>query len=119
LREHTGEALSQSPTRIYEPKEVGVSMRLTGYTLRAVSNRLYAVAACLYFLSLLSRTVLMAGAYTPELERFSRPLAGALKFLVQELQAFTPPAVATVCLVAAFICHPTLTRILDLQAEDD
>jgi len=94
-------------------------MALDSYTLRAVSNRLYAIAACLYLLSFLSRTALMAGAHTPELERFSRPLAGALQFLVQELQAFTPPAVATVCLVAAFICRPTLTRILDLQAEDD
>ena len=87
-------------------------MSLDSSVVRSLSTRLYLVAASLYAVSIVTRSVLMTLAWSPALSRFSAPLAGFLQFLVTEIQALTVPPVATVCLVAAFILRPTLTTIL-------
>src|SRR5690625_556829 len=76
---------------------------------------LYLLAACLYVVSLLARTVLMSLVYQPALETFSRPLAQLLKFVVMELQALTMLPVASLCLIAAFVLRPTLTSMLNRE----
>lgn len=84
-------------------------------SVRTIANRLYLLAACLYVVSLLARTVLMSLVYQPALETFSRPLAQLLKFVVMELQALTMLPVASLCLIAAFVLRPTLTSMLNRE----
>lgn len=77
------------------------------------------MALLVYAVSLASRTVLMSAVYAPDLERFSRPLARVLQFLVTELQALTQPMLATALVIGALICHPILSTRAAADAEAD
>lgn len=92
--------------------------RVTG-DLRKVSTSLWKMALLVYAVSLASRTVLMSAVYAPDLERFSRPLATALQFLVTELQALTQPMLATALVIGALVCHPILSTRAPADAETD
>lgn len=87
--------------------------------LRGVSRSLWKLGLIVYLASLALRTVLMSAVYMPELERFSRPLAKVLQFVVTEMQALTSPVLAGALFLAAFICHPILSTKASTPVETD
>lgn len=83
-----------------------------------LSNRVFVLAGVLYIVSVASRTVLEQLAYLPEIYNYNRRLAGALRFVVSELQGLTALPVIGVCLVLALTLRPLISAIL-LSSESD
>lgn len=81
-------------------------MNIPRPTVRAWGRALCLSGLIVWIVSLLSRTALMSLALTPDVERFSRPLAGALRFVVTELGSLTQPvgAMLLVIIGATLLC---------------
>lgn len=71
--------------------------------LKRVSNLLFQIAAIVYVISLITRTVLTHLVYQPGFEQFSRPLAAVLQFLTNELQGLTLLPVVSLCIIAGIV----------------
>ncbi|MDO5723314.1 MAG: hypothetical protein Q4P33_02785 [Flaviflexus sp.] len=68
---------------------------------RTGSRRLFIVAGIIYVTNKLVTGPLMSLALSPDLELFSRPLAGVARFIVTDLGALTSLPVVGICLAAA------------------
>ncbi len=100
-------------------RKAGISLdRLNDAFLMAVVRRLYIAAGCLYVLSFLARTVLMSLVYSPELSRFSRPLASILQFVSSELQGLLAPFFVTIPLVAAVVLQSARAYLLKQEESE-
>lgn len=74
-----------------------------------IAKRLYLIGAAIYVLSLVGSVLGPYVIYHSEAGALGQPAKGVLPFLVLQLQSLASPTVAMICVIAAFILHPTLT----------
>ncbi len=94
-------------------------MTLTRDNIVTIAKRLYLIGVVIYLINFATQTVLMAWAFSPGVEKFSHPLAVLLQFLELHLRGLTSGPTAMICIVAAFILHPTITSMVPKGADDD
>lgn len=92
-------------------------MTLTDHDIRTLSQRLVIIAGIIYVINKLVTGPLMSLAFSPDVELFSRPLAGALRFIVTDLGAITSLPVVGICLVAALALRALPTSVEREPAE--
>lgn len=87
-------------------------MRVNRNTLIFAAKRLYWTAFGVYLVSLVTRIFLPILIHAVDPNEVSSPLGKTLTFIFMELQQLASPTVVAVCLVAAFILHPSVSSRL-------
>lgn len=74
-----------------------------------VAKRLYAIGAIIYALSLVGSILWPYVIYQSQVGTLGQPAKGVLPFLAMQIQSLASPAMAMLCVIVAFILHPTLS----------
>ncbi|MDO5721746.1 MAG: hypothetical protein Q4P06_04295 [Actinomycetaceae bacterium] len=74
-----------------------------------LARRLYLIGVAIYVLSLAGSVLWPYVIYQSEAGVLGQPAQGVLPFLALQIQSLTSPIVAVICVIVAFILHPTLT----------
>lgn len=82
-----------------------------------IAKRLYLIGAGIYALSLIGSVLWRYVIYQAETGAWGTPAQSVLPFLALQIQSLASPIVAMICVIAAFILHPTLTSRVHTGAD--